>query len=127
MRSGASYKGTGDVLIPLFFHAIQQSNTAVLVVFFRVLLFVESLQLLEIILRRMILLEEEPCFILVVLFNKRIGVCQISIWINAITSRLSIITLFEGSSGFGGGTCYSASSERKLLLHKLMRIVVLLS
>ena len=93
--------GTGDVLIPLIFYTIKQASTAVLVVLFRILLFIEDLQLLKVVLRRIILVREEPCFILIILIvvvGKFVNVCQICVQLYTIVCvRSSVIAVVRGT------------------------------
>jgi hypothetical protein len=65
---------TGDALIPLLFHVVQQTGTALFVVLFHVLFFVEGLKLLNVILGRMVVVGGKICSIFVVLISKWISV-----------------------------------------------------
>jgi hypothetical protein len=98
---------TSDLLIPLIFYAIEQASTAILVVLFRVLSFVEHFQLLEVVLRPMVLVRGEPCFVLcafalLVILAILVGTCvdirQICIRIyTAVYIRPRILALVGGT------------------------------
>lgn len=76
---------TGDLLIPLIFNAIYQTSTAVCVVLFGELRFIERFQLSVPVLRRMVLIGEEQRLViqafvlLVILVTTYFEVCQICI------------------------------------------------
>lgn len=93
--------GTEDLPSPLTFHTINKTSTAVLVVLFCILSFIEHLKLLEIVLRWMVLVNGEPYFILIILIvviGNFVDACQICTQLHTIVCiRLSVIAVVGGT------------------------------